>query len=345
MAKSRAYHIRPVLAGQSLAQALRHLLKDRTWSDVKRLIASRHVQVNGNLCVDEGRRLKAEDVVHVHEQSLARPPESEDLKIVYADADLVVCDKPAGVTTLRHAEEQDWPERRKQKQPTLDELLARRLAQARLPRPQKRAAGEGDTPILRRGPQSPPRVRPVHRLDRDTSGLMVFALSPAAEQKLVEGFKEHSIDRVYRAVVHGDPGERTIESHFVRDRGDGLRGSTPRGADDPEAQRAVTHVRTIERVGPYSLVECRLETGRTHQIRIHLAEVGHMLCGERTYVRPATGAPAVVDRSGAPRQALHSAELRLAHPVTGERMQFASPLPPDLARWLARLRQSGGAAR
>ena len=337
MPKPRAYHIRPVLAGQSLAQALRHLLRDRTWTDIKKLISGRRVQINGNLCVDEGRRLKAGDVVHVHAESLARPPQGEDLKILYADADLLVCDKPAGVTTLRHAEERDWPDRRKQKQPTLDELLSQRLGS--LPAGATRVRNGSALPIIRRGRQAA-RVRAVHRLDRDTSGLMIFALSPESEQVLVAAFKDHSIQRVYQAVVHGNPGERTIDTHFIRDRGDGLRGSTPRGGDDPEARRAVTHVRTIERIGPYSLVECRLETGRTHQIRIHLSEIGHMLCGERTYVRPAAGAAPVIDRSGAPRQALHSAELHFVHPLTGKNLSFAAPPPPDLSRWLAGLRRT-----
>jgi 23S rRNA pseudouridine1911/1915/1917 synthase len=185
-------------------------------------------------------------------------------------------------------------------------------------------------------------VRPVHRLDRDTSGLMIFALSSRAEQALVAMFKAHEVRRAYLAVVHGRVAEpRTIESWIVRDRGDGLRGSTPRGAADEGAQRAVTHVMPVEHLGDrYTVVECRLETGRTHQIRIHLAEAGHMLCGEKVYTRPAPNAQPVPDRSGAPRQALHSAELEFVHPVTGQTMRFASPLPKDLAPWLDRLRKA-----
>lgn len=341
MAQPRAYHIRPVLAGQSLAQGLRGLIRELSWNEAKRLIATRRVNVNGNLCLDEGRRLQAGDVVHVFEQPRAAPPKAGDVRILFIDEHLLICEKPAGVTTLRHAEERDWPERRKQLQPTLDELLQQQVdRQAQPPRrPSRPARPPAGGPIIRRGVRTK-RVRAVHRLDRDTSGLMVFALTPDAEQALIAQFKEHAVERVYRAVVHGDPGdERTIETWFVRDRGDGLRGSSPEGPDAPEGQRALTRVRTAERIGgDYSLVECRLETGRTHQIRIHLAEIGHMLCGERTYLRPAAGRAAVVDRSGAPRQALHSAELRLTHPVTGESLRFASPLPPDLADWLRRLK-------
>jgi 23S rRNA pseudouridine1911/1915/1917 synthase len=179
----------------------------------------------------------------------------------------------------------------------------------------------------------------VHRLDRDTSGLMLFALSPRAEQALVKMFKGHDIRRAYLAVVHGRLEARTIDSWLVRDRGDGLRGSTPRGRDDPDAKHAFTHVRPVEHLGDaYTVVECRLETGRTHQIRIHLAEIGHMLCGERVYTRPSPGAPPTPDHSGAPRHALHSAELEFVHPVSGQEMRFASPLPRDLAEWLKRLK-------
>jgi 23S rRNA pseudouridine1911/1915/1917 synthase len=169
---------------------------------------------------------------------------------------------------------------------------------------------------------------------------MLFALSPQAEQALSRMFKQHAIDRTYLAVVHGHPAAQTIESYFIRDRGDGLRGSTPLGPAAPTAQRAVTHIKPLESIGPYSLIECRLETGRTHQIRIHLAESGHMLCGEPTYTRPTPTSPPTRDTSRAPRLALHSADLRFTHPVTDKPMQFHSPMPPDLSQWLGRLRKA-----
>jgi 23S rRNA pseudouridine1911/1915/1917 synthase len=106
-------------------------------------------------------------------------------------------------------------------------------------------------------------------------------------------------------------------------------------------KRAVTHVRAIEILGAYTLVECRLETGRTHQIRIHLAERGHPLCGEKVYNQPLFGQP-FPDESGAPRLALHAAELAFEHPISGEQMRFDMPLPEDLADWLARLRRRTG---
>ncbi|MFT3788327.1 MAG: RluA family pseudouridine synthase [Tepidisphaeraceae bacterium] len=190
------------------------------------------------------------------------------------------------------------------------------------------------------------QVRPVHRLDRDTSGLMLFAITPQAELELERMFARHAIDRRYLAIVHGTIRETmTIESHFIRDRGDGLRGSIPPNAPVPDdAQRALTHVIPIESFtspagDAYTIVECRLETGRTHQIRIHLAEAGHRLCGEKTYNKPTDGKP-LPDPSNCPRQALHSYRCAFDHPITLERLRFESKLPKDLKTWLDRLREA-----
>lgn len=358
MASDRTYHIRAVLDGQTLAAGLRGLISKLSWADARKLIQQRRVQVNGNLVMDDGRRLKAGDVVKVFEHPRAAVPTERDVPVLHVDADLIVIDKPAGITTLRHADERAWDDRRKQRQPTLDEVIQRLLPTVWPPRDQPAAPAIGQRPapatppgVFRRPGGRPaqrpssavlPKVRAVHRLDRDTSGLMLFALSPRGETALVKLFKEHAVQRIYRAVVHGRlNAEQTIESWFIRDRGDGLRGSTPRGSADPDAQHAVTNVRPIELIAGdrYTLVECRLKTGRTHQIRIHLAEAGHMLCGEKSYLRPAAGIDAVHDQSGAPRQALHSAELEFAHPFTGKPMRFTAPLPKDLAHWLAKIRQ------
>src|SRR5207245_3277608 len=125
-----------------------------------------------------------------------------------------------------------------------------------------------------------------------------------------------------------------IASRLVRDRGDGRRGSTTLPGVGKEA---VTHVEVVERLAGYTLVACRLETGRTHQIRIHLAELGHPVCGEKVYNRKPGGEPEP-DESGAPRLALHATELGFVHPVTGEAMHWTMPLPPDLHAFLERLR-------
>jgi len=318
------YHAGDPMAGSKLIAALRRWRPGASWSQVKRWIQNRHVQINGNLCTDETRPLKAGDVVKVWKEPRAAPARADDVRIQYLDAHLVVVEKPAGVTALRHSEEQHWPERRRQFQPTLDELVRQILA---------RKAKSRGRPAHGRRPE-PPSIRAVHRLDRDTSGLMVFARTAEAERRLVQMFRKHDLRRVYLAIVHGHVEARTIESHLVRDRGDGLRGSTAQGG---EGQRAVTHLRPLEYLPGYTLVECTLETGRTHQIRIHLAEAGHMVCGEKVYVRRLHGRP-VTDRSGAARQALHAAALDFVHPITGQRLEFEMPLPDDMSRLLERLR-------
>jgi 23S rRNA pseudouridine1911/1915/1917 synthase len=146
------------------------------------------------------------------------------------------------------------------------------------------------------------------------------------------------VERCYRAVVRGRARPGRIESYLVSDRGDGRRGSTSTAG---VGQHAVTHVRVVEDLGEYTLVECRLETGRTHQVRIHLGEQGTPLCGERVYDRPLHGRP-LPDGSGMKRVALHAATLGFEHPATGKRIRWESPLPKDLASLVKRLRKARG---
>jgi 23S rRNA pseudouridine1911/1915/1917 synthase len=229
----------------------------------------------------------------------------------------VVVDKPAGLTTVRHAEETaGFGTRARGYLPrTLADLLPGLVAQGK---PGRRA-----------------RLRAVHRLDKETSGLVVFARTPEAERNLGGQMRAHSSERLYLALVRGRARAGRIESYLVPDRGDGRRGSFK----GPGAgKRAVTHVKVLEKLGDYSLVECRLETGRTHQVRIHLGEQGRPLCGERIYDRPLHGRP-LPDGSGAARPMLHAASLGFSHPGTGQWMSWKSPLPEDMARLLARLRR------
>jgi 23S rRNA pseudouridine1911/1915/1917 synthase len=314
-----------------------------SWSRVRGLVRGRRIMIDGNVCTDGARRLRAGEVVKLLAAAAPAPPTSADLRIVYLDEHCVVVEKPPGITTVRHREERSWPARRRQLQPTLDELLplaiARELAERRF---QEKRLADPDT---RRGSAAAsrrsrlPRTAPVfavHRIDRETSGLVVFARSIPAARILAEQFRVHDTQRRYLAIVEGRPATRTIRSHLVRDRGDGRRGS----ADEESGKLAITHVRTVERLGPrHSLVECRLETGRTHQIRIHLSEAGHPLVGERVY-RSKASRPG--DRRRAQpeptvgRVALHAAELGFVHPASGERVRFECPLPRDL-RELARV--------
>lgn len=326
MAQEVRFQINEDIAGLALASAMKRLMRDRSWSQVKRLIATRRVTVNEMLATDPTTSVRAGDRVAVFARSRPKPIGERDVRIVHLDPHLLVVDKPPRIIAVRRAEEIDWPEQRKAQQPTLDELLQR---------------------MIDKRPDAPRGaiVRPVHRLDRDTSGLMIFAISPEAAQALGRLFRSHAIDRNYLAVVHGHPAAQRIESWFVRDRGDGLPGSTPRGPLDPHGRRAVTHIEPLDAIGPVSVIRCRLETGRTHQIRIHLTEYGHMICGDRLYTHRFGERPRV-EVNRAPRQALHSAELHFAHPFSNEQLTFQSPLPPDLATWLERVRKQrpGGAS-
>jgi len=324
------HHVAAADRGQTLAAFLRAHTPGASWSRVQKLVRSRHVLVHGNVCTDAARRLKEGEVVKVLEVAAAPLPRADDVKVVYVDDDVVVVDKPTGLTTTRHHEELSWPAKRRQMQPTLEELvpeaIGRHLAARGAGRPRP---GAKSAPRRR-----VPPVRAVHRIDRETSGLVVFARNVPAGRILAEQFRLHTTHRRYLALVVGRMGRGTIRSHLLRDRGDGRRGSV----EGEEGKLAVTHVAPVEHFGDaYTLMECRLETGRTHQIRIHMAESGHPLCGERVYAAPRRDGPR--DESRAPRVMLHAAELGFVHPVSGEELRFTSPLPADIKRVLAALRK------
>lgn len=160
----------------------------------------------------------------------------------------------------------------------------------------------------------------VHRLDKDSSGILVYARTRASERALQMQFRKRQVSRVYLSLTHGRVESGTIESRLVRNRGDGLRGSSPRGRD--EGKPAITHVRVLRSFELATLCEIRLETGRTHQIRIHLAESGHPLVGERVYIRDFTakgGRPIA-----SPRLLLHAATLAFDHPAEKGRISIES---------------------
>ncbi len=325
-----AHHVTAADRGQTLAAFLRARLGGASWSRVQKLVRSRHVLVHGNICTDVARRLKEGEVVKVLDVAAAPLPRADDVRVVHVDDDVVVVDKPPGLTTTRHHEEASWPAKRRQLQPTLEELvpdaIGRHLAarSAGRPRPGGKAAR-----------RRVPPVRAVHRIDRETSGLVVFARNVPAGRILAEQFRLHTTHRRYLALVVGRMGKGTIRSHLLRDRGDGRRGSV----EGEEGKLAVTHVSPVEHFGDaYTLMECRLETGRTHQIRIHMTESGHTLCGERVYVPTRRGGPE--DHSRAPRVMLHAAELGFVHPVSGAELRFTSPLPADMQKVLAALRKA-----
>jgi 23S rRNA pseudouridine1911/1915/1917 synthase len=305
-------------AGQTVAALVRSLVPGQSWSQARRLVETRRVEVGGELCLDPARRVHEGEVFEFLARPAAAPRQRDTIVIRHLDEHLVVVEKPSGISTVRHLSERNWDARRKALSPTLEDLVPRLIA---------RVAGR-----LRKGPL--PRLRVVQRLDKETSGLVVFARSVLAERGLGKQFHAHTVTRRYLAIVPGFVRSQRIESQLVRDRGDGRRGST----DYPnQGKQAITHVEVVERLPGYTLLSCRLETGRTHQIRIHLAELGHPVCGERVYHRKPDG-EVRPDDSGAPRLALHAAELGFEHPATGEAMDWEMPFPADLQVFLERLR-------
>lgn len=315
------FQVLPDQANQTLAAVLRHWMKGQSWSQVRELIQTRRVLVNRTVTLDDARRLAQGETVEVLDSPQAAQLRPDSVTIRYQDDAIVVVEKPAGITTMRHPDEKRMSPRRRNLQPTLDETV-RRILMAR-----SRRAGRKPNPNLT-------RLFAVHRLDRDTSGLIVFGRTPPAARQLVHQFREHTVHRAYWAVVRGQVESQTIRLRLVRDRGDGRRGIT---ADKEDGKRAITHVRPLEPLGKCTLIECRLETGRTHQIRLHLEGIGHPVCGDKVYLARETSG-SLDDPDGFPRQALHSRELGFRHPTTGEYLQFEMPLPDDMSQFLARLR-------
>jgi 23S rRNA pseudouridine1911/1915/1917 synthase len=305
-------------AGATLAAVLRARLLGQSWKQVRALVSGRRVLVLGEPCLDPARRLKEGDTVELLSRPAPRLRQPEDIVIRHHDEHLVVVEKPAGLCTVRHPSERQWAETRKSLSPTLEDLVPRVLARL-----------EGT-----RGPQ--PRLRVVQRLDKETSGLLVFARTVTAERGLGRQFHAHTVTRRYLALVPGRVSPRRGSSFLVRDRGDGRRGSTK---VEGQGKEAVTHIEVAEELPGYTLVRCRLETGRTHQIRIHLAELGHPVCGDRVYCHRLDGG-VFEDRSGVPRLFLHAAELGFRHPVTRAEMSWEMPLPEELESVLRRLRES-----
>lgn len=321
MPESGTYTVDASQEGITLAAFLRACLPDRSWTQVRNLIEQRRIRLNGELSLDPARRVHVGEVIEQLQRPLPRPHEGSDIVLRHLDEHVVVVEKPAGMNSVRHPAEREWREERKSLSPTLEDLVPRRIAL-----------------VERR--KSPGRLRVVQRLDKETSGLLVFARSVQAERILGKQFHDHTVTRRYLAIAHGNVRSGTIRTWLLRDRGDGRRGSSPlRGNTASEQGReAITHVENLEKLpGGYSLIACRLETGRTHQIRIHLSESGHPICGDRVYVHRPDGT-VFPDRSGAPRLCLHAAELGFLHPASGEQLHWEMPLPEDLDTFLRCLR-------
>ncbi|PEQ14759.1 pseudouridine synthase [Novosphingobium sp. PC22D] len=232
------------------------------------------------------------------------------LEIVHEDEHLIVVDKPAGLVVHPAAGNRDGT-----------------LVNALLHHCRGQLSGIGGV------------ARPgiVHRIDKDTSGLLVVAKTDTAHEGLARQFADHSIERAYRAVVAGRPvpAAGTVTGAIARSSHDRKKMAI---VADGRGKHAVTHYRTLEPLSDATLVECRLETGRTHQVRVHMSSIGHVLLGDPVYGRMPPILRPVLKRLEFRRQALHAAELGFVHPVYEERVRFVSPIPHDMAELIGELR-------
>ncbi len=277
------------LAGQRLDRALARMLPGESRSRLARLIEEGHVRLDGraaaaSLKVKSGESVEVELVPRTAGD--AHRPEAIALPVVHEDEDLLVVDKPPGLVV--HPGSGNWSGT------MLNALLHHAPAVERLPR-----AGI------------------VHRLDKDTSGLLVVAKNEAAQLALVRQLQARTVKRTYLALVRGKvAGPGTVEAPIGRHPVQRTRMAVVAGG-----KAAVTHYRVRRRFPAHTLLECELETGRTHQIRVHLASIGHPLEGDPVY--------AGRNKSAFRRQALHAWKLAFAHPRTGKPARFESPLPAD----------------
>jgi 23S rRNA pseudouridine1911/1915/1917 synthase len=291
-------------AGHTLAAAVRRRAPTGTsWNEVRDAIRLGKVTVAGDRALDPARRVAPGESVELvpHARRIRAAQAGPRVRIVFEDADVVVIDKPSGVSSV--------PFEKREGGTAMD-----------LVRAEWRLAG--------RAHASSQPLLVVHRIDKDTSGLLVYAKNKRAERGLAGQFRAHTAARTYLCIAHGKVTSARIESRLMRDRGDGLRGSA-RHANQP-GKRAVTHVEALDSVGQVATrCRVRLETGKTHQIRIHLAESGHPIVGERVYTRDFEQRGGVLLAS--PRLLLHAATLGFTHPRTEKTVAFESPLPPDFA--------------
>jgi 23S rRNA pseudouridine1911/1915/1917 synthase len=293
---------------RALAVALPTLSRER----LKALISSGQVTGdNGLLARDPSAKVTPGTFEVVVPDPKRAHNEAQDIPLViaYEDEHLIVIDKPAGLVVHPAAGNFDG---------TLVNALLHHCAGS--------LSGIGGVE----------RPGIVHRIDKDTSGLIVAAKTDPAHVGLAAQFAKHSIERRYKAIVSGrpNPTEGTVTTFLARS-------STNRKkiavVTDGRGKRAVTHFRTLQRLSGAALVECSLETGRTHQVRVHMASLGHPLLGDQTYGRTRPEHREVLNRLSFNRQALHAAELGFIHPVTSAALRFSSEIPFDMQQLFSEL--------
>lgn len=292
-------------------------------SQLARAFAAGHVRVSGAPAGKPGRLVDTNLDVEV-EMEMPQPmqavAEPLPLVVVYEDADLLVIDKPAGMVVHAGPGHETG---------TLVNAVLHYLG-----------ITAGEMPVLPGNDATRPGI--VHRLDRDTSGLIVVARNERAQEGLAAQFRVHDLRRRYLGVVWGVPPftKKSLKTRHGRDPGDRRRFSP----HVDEGREAITHLQVLKKLNDAALLEFQLETGRTHQIRMHCRFLGHSIVADAMY--GGMGGPparrAVAAELG--RHALHAAELGFCHPISGRALDFKSPLPPDLSHLVERLGSSGQAA-
>ncbi|HVH98796.1 MAG TPA: RluA family pseudouridine synthase [Enhygromyxa sp.] len=301
----------------TVAAIVRELMDQLPWTKSRELVRTGRVTVDGVQCFDPATRVASGAVIEINPTAKRRrAPTLEPERLVFVDAEIVVVEKPAGLISVAHDEQEQR-----------DSLIERtRIALLERERDEEDKAGSD-------------RLGVVQRLDEDTTGLIVFARTRRARKHLDAQFRAHTVERRYVALVYGRAEAAVHDSYLVPDRGDGRRGSWHGPNRPPAAKRSITKVRIEQRLQApkgqeLTLISCQLETGRQHQLRIHLAEAGNPLVGERVY-----GRPREIDPFGALRPMLHAASLGFRHPAHDRPVRFESPLPVDFRALLDTLRR------
>jgi 23S rRNA pseudouridine1911/1915/1917 synthase len=299
-------------AGWRLDRALADAVPTLSRERLKALIRSGAVEAQGVALRDPAAKIKGGEVLRV---AVPEPTpahnEAQDipLAIVFEDEHLLVVDKPAGLVVHPAAGNLDG---------TLVNALLHHCA--------GKLSGIGGV------------ARPgiVHRIDKDTSGLLVVAKTDVAHEGLAKQFAAHSIDRRYLAIVNGIPktASGSVDAALARSAANRKKIAIVEGS---RGKRAVTHWKRLEVLDAAAVVECRLETGRTHQVRVHMASIGHALLGDPVYGGSGKTHSKLLNELQFHRQALHATELGFTHPVTKHRLSFSSAMPPDMQELKRRL--------
>jgi len=297
--------LQPAHAGWRLDRALADAVPTISRERLKALIRSGAVEASGKLLRDPASKVRGDESfrIAVPEPTPAHnEPQDIPLKIVFEDDHLLVVDKPAGLVVHPAAGNLDG---------TLVNALLHHCGGS--------LSGIGGV------------ARPgiVHRIDKDTSGLLVVAKTDVAHEGLAKQFAAHSIDRRYLAIVTGVPktSEGIVDASLARSSSNRKKIAI---VESDRGKRAVTHWKRLALLKDAALIQCRLETGRTHQVRVHMASIGHPLLGDPVYGRSGKTHGKLLKELEFHRQALHATELGFIHPVTKHRLSFASPMPPDM---------------